>query len=248
MNSTRLKPVPGFQNLRCLGGYQREDGAVTRWDHSFRSDWQPEVDQQSLVLLRNLGIRHVIDLRSPQEIDKTPNPLVHDAEVHYHLCPLMRELDPDAFYLSLEDRPDLLVTIYIDTVEHSQDQMRRVLTLLADHPDEAVLFHCSAGKDRTGMVAAMLLALAGISHEHIISDYAQSHQNILAMVNDRLAQLPENIPQDKRRAMETLFRSDAENMVAWLDYLEAQYGSVLHYVQHLGLSEAAIARLRQRMF
>lgn len=248
MNKDRLKPIPGFQNLRCLGGYANEQGQITRWDHSFRSDWQPEVSQASVQLLHDLGIKHVIDLRSDAEVSKSPNAIAECGNVAYHHYSLLPDLDPDTFYVQLEDRDDLLATLYIGMVEDAQDKIANVMRILSEAADDAVLFHCSAGKDRTGVIAALLLGIAGISHEHIVRDYTQSHTNIIEMVNNKLAEVPHDLPQDKRNALMTLFRSDAINMNKLLDHIDTRYGSVTQYLSHIGLRDIEMAQLRQRMY
>ena len=146
----------GMENLRDLGGYPlagRGSERFTRWGSLYRGDLPKQVTQADRQHLRELGITTVVDLRSKEEIERKPDPLAQEPGIRYLHCPLAGDGRVPA--------PDEVPLSYMEMADGT-GQMAGALRAIAEAP-QAVLFHCTAGKDRTGVVAALLLWLAGVS-------------------------------------------------------------------------------------
>jgi protein tyrosine/serine phosphatase len=174
--SSRVRTLAGSHNVRDLGGIATADGRVVREGLVFRSDYPAFADDGTGDAVRSLGLRAVVDLRRGNEA-AAETVTWHDHGVTYYRHPLVGgdRTSWHARYRSyLTTRPDSVV----DAVRHLLDP--------ANHP---VLFHCAAGKDRTGVVAAMLLSVLGIEDDEIVADYLLSDEAV-APILDRLTSTP----------------------------------------------------------
>ena len=165
-------------NLRDLGGYATRDGATTRWGRVFRSDGLHRTDDAGGEVVIGLGIRRVIDLRTAGERDREG--VFSHALVEPLHVPLidrtwnMKELGDGG-------EADFLLAGYLHMAHVNGSRVGEVIGLVASHASEPILFHCAAGKDRTGIIAALLLALAGVDDETIAEDFALSEPAMAAM-------------------------------------------------------------------
>ncbi len=153
----RLIALQGAVNFRDLGGYAAADGMRTRWRTLFRADGLGELTETDLSVLRALGIRTVIDLRSESELERSR----FDVDAHpvaFHHFPFIDEL-PDA--QEFDRRPGLLGSQYQEMVRDAGGQILAALEVLAAPDALPAVFHCTAGKDRTGVLSAIVLSLLG---------------------------------------------------------------------------------------
>ena len=234
---SRWLPMEGAFNVRDLGGYAAEDGQ-TRWGAALRADGLNRLtaaDQQALLAY---GVKTIIDLRHAVELQHAPNVFQDSTEVNYLHIPIIRGALPG----TQGDTPDL-PTIYRYFVDECQEGLRDALITIADAPEGGVLFHCSAGKDRTGVVAALLLGVAGVPVSTIVEDYTLTG---IAMQKMRAFLVTEE-DEARRAAQEKLMGSDAAYMAELLEYLQTKYGSFDAYLHALGLTDAHIAKFRQRI-
>ena len=237
----RLIPLQGAVNFRDLGGYLTEDGLRTRWRVLFRADGLSELTETDLAVMRELGIRTVVDLRSGQEVEQSR----FDVEAHpvtFHHFPFIKAL-PDA-----EDfarAPGFLGTQYTDMLDDATPQIIGALSALAAPDARPAVFHCTAGKDRTGLLSALVLSLLGVPEETVVADYALSGA---AMTRLR-AKLIEKYPEGKGFIADSdvLFSADPANMVALFAHLRARYGTVERYAAEVGVPGDVVERLRQEL-
>lgn len=189
-NEKRIILTNAF-NVRDLGGYTGEDGNITKWNQLIRSDGISKLNEQDWDILVKKGVRTVIDLRSISETKMQPD-VVPSAVTYVH-CPLQKEdLDinnptksvANAFSKSLTQGYQSIVCDGIDLLVNALKQVIRGLE------SGAVLFHCSAGKDRTGVLAAVLLYLLGVEDEDIIADYQVSYTYNRRGINEAAKSLP----------------------------------------------------------
>ena len=160
----------GARNFRDLGGYQALGGARTRWGRVFRSD-ALVLDDLDFDIFASLGIRTVYDLRSDVERESTPNRLP-DASYTSELVSLMSEsAAPPPLDELIRDGEVFLADVYLHMLKRSAASLGRILSGLADETRLPAVFHCAAGKDRTGMVAALLLSVLGVPEQDILDDY-----------------------------------------------------------------------------
>jgi protein-tyrosine phosphatase len=234
--------LEGMFNLRDLGGYATHDGGRTRTGRIFRADTLAHLTEADLVALVQLGLGLICDLRSPQEIERYPDRLPPGVR-HLH-NPMRLDVNVMGDYRS----PDFdwsafrLEQLFIQMLEQSGATFRRVFAHLAEPDAYPYLFHCAAGKDRTGVVAALLLRTAGVPDETIVADFALSDGYILP-------KLPEFRARGRERGVnleraEPLFRAPAAAMVATLAHLDERYGSTAGYLAAIGVPDAEIATFR----
>jgi protein-tyrosine phosphatase len=228
----------GLVNVRDLGGYVTREGKVTRWKTLVRADNLNFLSEEGRAALRAYGVQTIVDLRYPKEADVYPSPFA--GEPHFHHLPLLdeaRRADEDmAFAVSRLDWHKLVF-------DERAENVAAVMHAIAQSPEAGVLFHCHAGKDRTGIVAALLLDLAGVDHDTIAEDYALSNEYLKPRHDEWLA----NVPDDKREWALGLMACPPDVMKAALDHLQARYGGTAGYLKSIGLSDAEVASLRRRV-
>ena len=126
---------------------------------------------------------------------------------------------------------------YIFMIEANKKQFKKVFEILLNHPYDCTLFNCSAGKDRTGVLACLLLDLAGCHEYDIVKDYSESYENNMKMMK----QLEEMLPKEE----EKFLGSDPRVMMRFLAYLREQYGSSKGYLLNIGLDEDQIEEIKE---
>lgn len=238
-SSRRHLPIPGTFNIRDLGGYATGPGE-TRWRRVLRADGLHHLDAAGMAMLTAEGVTTVIDLRHDHELESRPNPFHAHEAVAYHNVSLFDRLAPGDMSAS-----DVLLDLYLQALATRQDAVREVLTLIATAPEGVVLFHCTAGKDRTGLIAALLLALAGVATATVLDDYALTKPMIAPMI-DRLVAEAEERGADIA-ALRPLLACEAPTMAATLAHLHETHGSVEAYLKAIGLADSLIARLKARL-
>lgn len=191
--------VEGLSNARDLGGRRRADGSRTPHGVFFRSENLDAVTPAGWQHLHTLGIRTVVDLRQPSERSRLPyDPPAWATVLH---------VDHDG----LDEHPDFWAGYWdngmVGTALYYEAHLRRlpersaaVLRALAQAPEGGVLFHCMSGRDRTGIIAMLLLRIAGVVPEEIVDDYLASVRNADAMAAARGR-------PDEERAREALCRA-----------------------------------------
>ena len=165
----RLLAWEGCLNARDLGGYRTEDVRVTKWGAVVRSDALFSLTATGRHDLLAYGIRTIIDLRRPVELVEEPNPFAQpgDHEIDYiNQSFIMAERDPDSPFTTLADA-------YVRELGDNASSVGKVLTLIANAREGGVLIHCAGGRDRTGLIAAFLLSVAGVPLKTIAEDCAQ---------------------------------------------------------------------------
>lgn len=234
--------LEGCHNFRDLGGYPTHGGGRLRWRVLFRSDALHHLTAADLAKLRGeIGLGHVVDLRSSGEIAIDGRGPLTAESVRIHHLPLFDGAGTASADLgariTLADR-------YFLMTEHAKGPIARVIQTLAEAETPAV-YHCAAGKDRTGVVSAVLLGLLGVADEIIVADYAATRQNLDAIVARLMASegyqdMLENLPPDTLHA-------EPETMIALLERVAEKYGSMRGYVREIGVPDEAVARLERRV-
>ena len=231
--------LPGCANFRDLGGYPARGGMRLRWRRLFRSDALHGLTPEGVDrVVDELGIGAIVDLRSTGEVGFDGRGLLRDRSPAYHHLPLFEgplTVDPELVNrFSLAER-------YFLMVERAKVPIARVVTALAEC-STPVVYHCTAGKDRTGLISAIVLGLLGVPDEFVVADYAATQDNLTAII-DRLMQsvgyrdVIDSLPADTLHA-------NPETMFSLLDHLRDRYGSFRGYASDIGLSDAVIHRLK----
>jgi protein-tyrosine phosphatase len=240
----RFLPLVGPVNFRDLGGYRSASGRHTRWRTLFRADGLQYVTPDDVITLRPYALQTVIDLRSQGEIelrgqfpvDAYPVTLHHLAvtdETWNHSDPSLHDMDTVTY----------IRTSYASMLERAAPQFAEAFAHLAAPDALPAVFHCAAGKDRTGLLAALLLGSLGVANEDIITDYALSALVVKQMFDRVSARSPEAAEQ-VRNAPKAIFTADPLAMEATLADLDHKHGSISNYLQHIGVPLEALTRLR----
>jgi protein-tyrosine phosphatase len=242
----RHLPVPGAHNIRDLGGYAVPDGRMTRWRRVLRGDGLHALEPAAVGALRAEGLGTVIDLRAATELAREPNPFAAHPEVTFENRPVFDDLAPATM---ADARPgaedDLLLGFYLAALEDRGDALRDILSAIAAAPPGAVLFHCTAGKDRTGIVAALVLGAAGVDRQTILEDYALTGE-LIAPLAARLLERTRKAGGDTARHAR-LLACERPTMAAMLDRLDQRHGSVTGYLRDIGLPAGDLSALRDRL-
>jgi protein-tyrosine phosphatase len=234
----RHLPLEGTHNVRDLGGYATHDDRVTRWHRLFRADSLHRLPSTAQTELLSHGVRTVIDLRRTDEVKAAPNVFATAQQVRYHHVSLLHDTPP-----ATDRRPQPLVTMYQCILDERQAQVRKVLRALAAPAGVPAIFHCTAGKDRTGVISALALGIAGVPADTIIADYALTATHLgeafFAETRQRVLQRGQNWQE-----YQPLLGCPPEYMRTTLTYIETHYGGIAAYVRAIGLSSEEIAQLR----
>lgn len=227
----RLLKIDSITNTRDLGGYETQDGHYTKTKRYVRAAGPDRLDEEGLQVLYDFGVRVQIDLRSDHEVEKAPSTLKGYKDVAYYHINLLQDLNMEVIPDSIKKEANLS-TLYVYIIEACKSKIKEIFDIFLQYPDDTVLFNCSAGKDRTGVIAALLLDLAGCHQQDIVTDYAESYENNLPIIKN----LEKLIGQDKK----SLLESKPEYMEMLLSHIKEQYGSAKEVLLQCGLTEEQV--------
>lgn len=255
----RRIPLGGTYNFRDLGGYTTVDGRVVKPGRIYRSDNLARLSSRSFDRFLGLGVKLIVDLRTPAERERRPNrlPPGHTIRTEHLPVSLMPALEKSTGAVGLAWTllrapartfpPDRIFGMYGDLVDNAAPALTRFFKLVADPANHPLLFMCAGGKDRTGFTAAMLLHALGVPRETITADYALTGEygaHLLERVvrNLRLLSLY-RLPEENIRA---LLLARPEYLHTALKRVEERHGTVAGYLANrLGVGEAQLERLKE---
>ena len=249
MSDSRWLDVPGAYNVRDLGGYRTADGRTTRWRAFLRADSLHNLSESTKSALIEYGVRTVIDLRRTNETVDTPNALADMDDTQYFHLNMIGDTNPPGYIAPPPDEwttPELTSDIYRVLLDQRQEVISETLVALANSKGHTAIYHCAAGTDRTGIISALLLGLAGVPADTIAKDYALSAHGL------RRRYLAEGIPESlagKDFSLEEPpeFLAPPLAMERTLQHLSDKYGGIESYVQHIGLTDAQINDIRNML-
>ncbi|SNT01356.1 Protein tyrosine/serine phosphatase [Asanoa hainanensis] len=195
---------PDCTNVRDLGGLATTDGRRIRSEALLRSDGHHKLTADTVAAIRAGGVRRIVDLRWARENTKWPSPFGGDPR--YVNAPLIGDGDYE-----------ILPDTYAALLDHNRPQIGAAFRAVAEAPPGGVVVHCHAGADRTGVLVALLLLVAGVAEDDIADDYA----------------LTDGVHR--------------EAMVNTLDHLRQTYGDVAKYLADCGVDGAVLAAARSRL-
>jgi protein-tyrosine phosphatase len=235
----------GAFNFRDLGGYRGHGGKSVKWRTLFRADALHRLDEVELDELAGLGMRSVLDLRTATEVDHGRIEADHLGILHLHFPVLgqawePKDLDPDA------DAGDVLGSLYIEMLTVGAPALANSLRTIASVESLPAVFHCAAGKDRTGVLAAMVLSLVGVDEQTIVGDYALTGIAMDSLVERLKKDSPESLTAMNDQPSAYL-ATPPEAMVMFLAHVNATYGSITGYVNHIGIESDVIDSLQANL-
>lgn len=259
MGGMRWLELEGAANARDVGGLPTSDGRTIAERALLRADnLQGLTTADVELLVEDLGLRTVVDLRSTREVEaEGPGPLrAVDRVEHVHLSMLpergeMTDAAADALFTRREQAlarypGDPMCALYLGYLEDRPENVVGALRTITAAPG-AALVHCAAGKDRTGVVVALSLTVAGVHREAVVADYAASGTRIDGIMARLLASPTYRPDLESRGGGSDVHRPRAETMEAFLTEVDSRYGGVLTWLDGHGFGADDVARLRTKL-
>jgi protein-tyrosine phosphatase len=239
----RLIGLEAVHNFRDLGGYPTAGGRTTKWRTLFRSDGLYRLrgaDDMSRVM--QLGLKSVIDLRTEREQREQGIFPTDDIEVTFHHLSIVDVTWSDTETPEFDDEVEFLVWGYRDMLEIGSSRFADAMHVLAQTESLPAVFHCAAGKDRTGVLAALLLSSLGVEDAHICADYGLTQDAMRRSIAWSKVHRPE-LAERYATIPKAYLAADPRAMQIILTELAQQHGSVRNYVREIGVADATVEAL-----
>ncbi len=239
----RRLPLAGMHNARELGGWYTPEG-LTQYGVFLRTEVPSAVTDEDMAFLRDYGVTMDVDLRGAAELESMPDRLAEAPWCEYvHLPMFNPDASRGAGVGNRRAAADFTWgAMYVRMAEDYKDWVRDVLETLF-RCEGVAIYHCTTGKDRTGIVTALLLGLCGVADEDIIADYCVS-QVYLSWIYDRMKA---RLAAEGGNAQDPFFSTAPENMEALLKHLNGEYGGVPGYLRACGVPDELAAGLKARL-
>jgi protein-tyrosine phosphatase len=238
--------IPGVVNLRDVGGYPAGNRSLTRWRTLLRGGSMHGVTEGSISALHDYGIRTIVDLRRPKEIEADPQPDLgaNGHQPSYHQISLLT----DEIQQARRENGYLLPDVYRAILDSSQKHVGEAINTLAEPDAFPAIVRCTAGKDRTGIVIALLLRVAGVPDHTIIYDYALSQKSMESReFVEHQYQFISRTGADWEHYRSNFLISPADFMRDALEHLDSTYGGACAYLQEAGVDISTQNWLRKTL-
>lgn len=236
----------GLLNARDLGGHPTEDGGETRWRAVVRADSVRQLTEAGWQSVVDYGVRTVVDLRSNEELAEDPPAELPLEPVHVSFFDERPEVfeEVEAASVAAADHAEATRDVYLIFLEHFRANVAAAIRAVANAPEGGVVVHCHGGKDRTGIVSAFLLRLAGVPIEEIATDYALSEDRLRTRHEEWFAQAAD---EHELERLHRISKTPASSMREVLEELERRYGSIGGYLKAGGATDEDLERARARL-
>lgn len=240
LNQNRHLPLEGTYNVRDIGGYATAEGRQTRWGIVFRADSLHRLSPAAQEFLLGQGIRTIVDLRYAAEVSAAPNVFAAASVLRYQHLSLLGDT-PQATAMLVT-----LTAMYRHILDNAQAPLAATLTTLAAPGALPAVVHCTAGKDRTGLVIALLLGLAGVPEATIAADYALTARYL---EGDFWHEARQRAGADRRdwAKLQPILACPPEVMLETLGYLDERYGGIPSYLGQIGLTDGQLTALHDAL-
>lgn len=244
----RLVSLDAVHNFRDLGGYPAGGGRSTKWRTLFRADGLYRLTAADLDVVRQLSLRTVLDLRTEEELDLRGRFPFEYHPVTFHHVPVMDSTWSGMPQIEVTDRDpaEFLEWAYLDMLATSPERFARAFEHLCEPEVLPAVFHCAAGKDRTGVLAMMVLGALGVPDDVIVADYALTAEGMQRMHEWARREAPE-LSERMKDTPSAFLAAVPEAMQRVLRVVNERHGSVREMVLHLGVAPASIERLEASM-
>ena len=237
---SRWLPMEGCVNFRDLGGYRNDKGQTVRWRSLFRSDaLQDMTPADAGLAAEELAIGLVVDLRNSDEAERDGRGPLADRGVRYEHFTLLEERGFPPF--TGGDVVERLSSTYLWLLHNSGPRVAQAITAIAESSGAGVVFHCSAGKDRTGVIAALILEVLGVDGKTIADDYLLTNQVVEGILRRIKVMQPDASPTTQSLA------AQPEAFRAFRDTLHQEFGGSESYLLGHGVTRATLQRLRSNL-
>ena len=242
--SSRLLVLEGATNVRDLGGFPTATGQTTRFKRFVRADSMHRLTDADVAILKEYGITLSIDLRTSGGRERDPSRLAKRDDMRYEAVDLMASFSSEPQQDIYAVLPDSLAEFYLRLLDEAQTEIASVFRLFLSNTQHATLYHCTAGKDRTGIISMLLLQLAGVSASDIIQSYALSAFFIRSGNGGAINLSGFGSSSGVNAA---LFESEPAWMETAMHHLATRYGTAADYLQHIGLEPQEIETVRNSL-
>ena len=240
----------GLLNVRDLGGHPTEDGGETRYGSIIRADSVRQLSDQGWAALVDYGVKTIVDLRTNDELTADP-PAELPVEV-LHLPFFETGTDDwqrveEKLEAAARAAPDVATAtreVYLIFLEEYASNVATAIRAIADAPEGGIVIHCAGGKDRTGLLTALLLHVAGVGIDEIAADYALSEERLRPRHEQWLAEAES---EEERERLERVMQTPLESIKGVFAELEQRHGSVEGYLRDAGLTDDELDRARARL-
>lgn len=241
---TRIIPFAGASNFRDMGGYRGVGGRVTRWGRLYRSDALHDLTESDVTYFRGLGIVTLVDLRSASEVERTGRGRLADESIRFVNPSVLRhEIEARRRTLDIDDR--YLSQRYLQYLDEGGPAFVRALGEMARIENYPMVFNCFFGKDRTGVLAALVLSCLGVTDEAIVDDYALTATR-MPLIIDRLRRdtlYRETIERTPARVLD----ANATTMWQFLRDVDRHFGGARRWALDAGVLPRQLDRLRDAL-
>jgi protein-tyrosine phosphatase len=245
---TRQITFDSISNFRDLGGYKASRGQTVAWRRLFRSGDLRNMTRRDFTILREeIGLTSVIDLRSNIEIEKQGVGTLSESGIKYYNVSFISDGgDKEANERRYKECSNM-GEFYLQLVRQKEFGKRIIeaLEVIAKPENHPLVFHCAIGKDRTGILAAILLSVLDVADEDIIEDYSLSTpymEKLLSSIDTepKMAEAVKNLPR-------YFWDAAPESMVLFLSTIRKEYGSARGYLESLNSESSLIERLEKAL-
>lgn len=229
-------------NVREIGGYKTSDGKVIKNNLFLRADCLGNLSQKDIDTLITYGLGSVIDLRSANELEQRPNPFNNYTNIKYINIPFMADTNSnniqDATKIMMENPKEMMPMFYINILKNSTQRIKNAFIFIEENLDKTTLFHCTAGKDRTGVLAMLLLGLCGVSKEDIIANYIVTFEN--NKKNPNYTTIAKELPLG-------ILLSEREYIIPAIEYIENHFNSYYDYLLSTGIDKSTLDNIKNKL-
>jgi len=235
----------GCRNIRDLGGLPTEDGSETRFGVVVRADNVTLLSEDGWEALADYGVRRIVDLRHAEELeedrphragmDVVHTPTVADSSVFAEVDKLLAGITEPAAWRRAN---------YLEILERAAASFGQAVSAVAASENGAVLIHCAGGVDRTGLVSALILRIAGVSIETVAADWAESEQNWAPTIEPWIDDAPTDEERAKRKLLSVMPPGAMRDVLV---ELEARHGGARGYLAAAGVAESELDEIHDRL-
>jgi len=249
--SERRVPLEGSVNFRDLGGYEGIDGRRLKWGQVFRSDNLGRLTDRDVAYLQRLGIQLVLDFRTLAEAEKLPDRFPQPAMGRYLHLPIQHgEFDPANSFERIKKgdiewmTEEFMVNGYLKNIDNFARVWAILFNNLADRSKRPMVFHCTGGKDRAGIGAALVLLTLGVPEKTVVKDHGLSNLYIAPVLKKIYDQIRTYGVDPQQVA--PYFTAPRKAILAVIHHIRQTYGSAAQYLINMaGVDEKVLDRLKE---
>ncbi len=245
----------GAHNFRDLGGYKNAQGQHVKWGCFYRSDRLSNLTDEDLKFLSRLGLRNIIDLRSKSERDGAPSRLPKNSNIEIKEVPVFEDgAFVDTLWSAIasgkllgKDLHDIMVTSNRNFIRLHTKAFAQFIQIVANAQNTPLMFHCMAGKDRTGFGAALILTILGVSRDDVLKDYLETNTHLANNADVKYQDFKERIGSDASfENLRPILGVHEDYLNAAFETIEEDYGHFNDYlVKALNVTQSMTERMQE---